>query len=299
MSDKHYIRSCVPVRVVSVYSPESNPKVKLIEVHPLKPWVIIADSIAGKVMVYDYFNKKCLSDEHFSLYSTEQPPYSTNFGGYDIRKFSENELLFRRNRLKYSTETAPGCFSPYVMSKVGEGSITGGGSTENMRQPVVSTVNASSSRVRSLIGTIRKVLFTDFSAVKCYSRIEILSSSNPTLHDLYDNQRTSSIDNDENANIIGIAVVCEFNIVFHDMLTKKNRSVSINDLLSIPANMTSNLTITSAGYVQLDVLIVGINDGGLRVWDVKRWKSLKAPVTAHNRSTDVVSIKSILSKRYG
>ena len=189
MSEKHFIRRPLPLLLLSVHCP--NTKIKTVEVHPVKPWVVVVDNNNNHVSVFDYNNNKCVLDS----------------------------------------------FSPYSHSRS------------------EATTTTTTTRAKSTIGTIRQVLFTDQAAVCHYSltTTTTTTSQQPSVSSLFSRQQqqqqplasqSGNKNNNNNNNALGIAIVCEFQIIFLDLITGATTTTTLPDLLASTTNVSSSLAIT-------------------------------------------------------
>ena len=240
------------------------PKTKLMELHPVKPWILTVD-VAGNISLVDYSLKKTiLSDTVSALISTTNDTHSDRRGmslTYDQRCLSSMSNSFRAPKRRNGASSR--LFDDFEKPEI-----------EQYSAADEAKISGTHVKQKNVSGLARQVSFTDKLSVQFN-----------TGHSVPDTGHQFNRD-------ICYLVVSDHTVIFRDATSKQTRTLTALDLAKAHP--------TCAEFIYFDICAVGCSDGHIRLWDCKRWMTRPRDVRGERTTAAmVVTVSSPPLRAYG
>jgi WD40 repeat protein len=208
------------------------PKLKFLEVHPVKPLVLAADK-DGKVFMWDYSARKTVFSVHILSLATDRNVKPVHLESQQM-PFTYASRTTQRSQVRLSGRV------PVKTTKPNNETII-----PSLKDGTVHANPASLNKTKQQLGQITQVCFADTSYM--------LSSTGLAGH-----SSNSSFAHPSNSESI-VTIVCEGAVLFYDYVTGEASAVSPTEFYKA--------TPSCVEMPYLNTCLIGCSDGLIRVWD--------------------------------
>lgn len=220
-------------------------KVTLLEIHPIRPWILSCDK-DGEIFLWDYNKnkrlfRKCLNDIYSTIGYGEDDNHTSSNHSNRLTATNNNREVNSVNKREFSSvnrNKAKGFSSSSLTQEIFKQSQAIN-SNQNISTSILPIVKKKESKIN--FGDVRQISFADGLSVSHYCG--------------------TNVDTDENSfnSDSRIMIICDIGVILYDFV--------LNTAVSISTEKDTTIIPKCASFLFKDTCAVGYSDGQIRIWN--------------------------------
>jgi WD40 repeat protein len=237
------------VTSLSSHDLRDGAKVTLLEMHPVRPWVLSCDK-DGEIFLWDYSKNKLIFRKTLSdIYTTvghEEDNNNTSsnpsIGNSHSTAINNNlrggSSVNQRESTSVNRNKAKGFSTSSLTQDIFKRSLAIN-LNQNISPNTSSTVKKKEAKIN--FGDVRQVSFADGISISHYCGVDINADEN-----LFNSDSR-------------VMILCDIGVIIYDFV--------LNTAIAISTEKDSNTTPKCASFLFKDICAVGYSDGQIRIWN--------------------------------